>query len=135
MLLLPFAALALSACASGEPKRVVAPHPIGGMQDRVRSRIDRIELIVDDAKRRRQVIAVYQQLERLLWQYQDSRGALGRELLFRAMDGIGTEAEILGLMEARKGAEARFFEHYVELQLKLRELLTEREFARIDALR
>jgi hypothetical protein len=126
--------LSLAACKSGGEDKPPS-HPIMAMEDRVRSRIDRIELIVDDGDRRKKVIEIYEALERLVWEYKRGRACMNEQLTGFDSDEIPSEDEIRGVLALRKKADANLTKRYVSLQLELRKNLTPEEFKRIDALR
>ena len=127
-------AVGLAAACSGGQKPP-PNHPIAGMSDRVRSRIDRIELVIPDRDRAKKVTEAYVVLEDLVLEYQASRATSLAALA--ALDGEEKDvaASTDKIFDRAKAAEDKLFERYVEVQVQIRALVTAEEFRKIDALR
>ncbi len=84
------------------------------------------------------MVDVYEQMEPIVIDFRNGRTAVRLTLAEQGTsDAIPTEEEIRAIAVALRRSESALMERYVELQLQLqlRELLTEDEFNRIDALR
>ena len=121
-------------CASSGDAGAPA-HLVTGVEDRVRQRINRIELVIDDVERAEKTVGVYLELEKLVIGYRESLVRDQGELWKLETDpATDDEALRVALAHSRENADGTW-KKYVALQTQLRELLSKDEFERIDALR
>jgi hypothetical protein len=123
----------VTGCASSDS----APpaHVVTGVEDRVRQRVNRIELVVDDAERAEKVTGVYLELEKLIIGYRRSLERDNETLWQVEADPATDEAVIREMLAAARSNADQTWEQYAALQMQLRELLSRDEFEKIDALR
>jgi hypothetical protein len=105
------------------------------MTDRVRSRIDRLDLVFSDYERSREVKRIYSGMEELVLAYEERRVALVARIIAAEGDDAHVEAEVDRAFETARREAHQLMTRYVEAQLELRRHLTSEEFAIIDGLR
>lgn len=123
--------LTSSGCASQE----IPNHPVRGMTDRVRSRINRLDLVFSDEVRAATVKTLYFELEDLVLEYEARRLGFVQELSALQTDAPDFEAKVAKVFAKAKNESEALMKRYIEVQLLLRKHVTPEEFAVIDALR
>lgn len=123
----------LSGC--GGNKNAVDNHPGVAIYDRSASRIERIELIIDDPIRAKRVKACYVEIERLLKNSSDHLQSLQMQLKQQDWNSDLSDAQIHEVFSRFHQEQADIQQRYVALQLEIRKNATEDEFRRIDKLR
>jgi len=130
VLLLALATLGLTACGGKEPPPQL---PTSGAQDRAASRIELVDLVIDDPQRAARVRALYTSIEQLML---TTKRAQARELRALGAPGNPRSAEQTRAMLQRfRETEQGALEKYVTLQLELRRSTSPEEFARLDAIK
>lgn len=131
-ILVPALFLILAACSK---EKRPSNHPIASIYDRNVTKIELVELVIDDQARARQVRHVYEDIalvvEDLTLIRKSVSARLAQELDANSLDEELVRAELLQLRQQGKLS----YHKYVELQLKLRTLVTAQEFAQLDKVR
>jgi len=125
------AIIALAACSKERPPN----HPLMGIHDRNASRIELVELIIQDQVRAQKVKAKYIEIEDLVKARSQERQESSVRMQALSSSHEFPEEKIRAEIESSRKVGADAYLNYVSLQLSIRKLVTADEFAKLDKVR
>ncbi len=110
-------------------------HPLMGIHDRNASRIELVELIVQDKVRAKKVKAKYIEIETLVKERAAARAEYSANLLPLTQAHEFSEEKVRAAIERSVAEGQGIYLRYISIQLAIRKLVTREGFSQLDGVR